>query len=336
MFKIFYTTQMSSSARQLQARFTKMRSKSGRMSKIIALIMAVAIIMVMATATVVMAAVGTDGLEYWQNDEFYYLAGVSGKVNTDINNAPDWVKKISSDGELDILVKRVDERAASYGRVTHRRRVELNGDKGNIEFVQKSTCGYYGENEEYMLLVFDRSESGEIDTDGMYVKFFENYYNQKYGGMDFEFFFDELKLDGFIRVTDAKQIGDFASADGIFNNEIQINYYTAYEQSFRNRKVDGVNLSVVSAHSDAVTVKIDVNKPQMEKIQILVCEPYIIPMTGSTKSYNLSEVNGTQMRIENLFPPNVYEKGKVYTVNYVLMDNDERVLYRQQDYISIE
>ena len=65
MFRIFYTTQMSSNARQLQTRFTKMRSKSGRVSKLMATVMAVAIITVMATATVVMAVVDTDAPKAW-------------------------------------------------------------------------------------------------------------------------------------------------------------------------------------------------------------------------------------------------------------------------------
>ena len=65
MFRIFYTTHMSSNARQLQARFTKMRSKSGRVSKIMAAVIAIAIIMVMATATVVIAVVDTDTSQDW-------------------------------------------------------------------------------------------------------------------------------------------------------------------------------------------------------------------------------------------------------------------------------
>ena len=65
MFRIFYTTQMSSNARQLQTRFAKMRSKSGRFSKIIAAVMTAALVMVMATATVVIAVVDTDTSQDW-------------------------------------------------------------------------------------------------------------------------------------------------------------------------------------------------------------------------------------------------------------------------------
>ena len=61
MFKIFYTTQMSSNARQLQARFTKMRSKSGCFSKTMAAVMAVMLMSAMLCATIAFAAI--DGLE---------------------------------------------------------------------------------------------------------------------------------------------------------------------------------------------------------------------------------------------------------------------------------
>lgn len=61
MLENLYTTKMSANKKLLQNRFTKIRSKSGRISKLMALVMAVAIAVTMLCATVVMAAV--DGLE---------------------------------------------------------------------------------------------------------------------------------------------------------------------------------------------------------------------------------------------------------------------------------
>ena len=63
MFKIFYTTQMSSNARQLQARFTKMRSKSGRLSKLMAAFILIMIVAILTCATIVIAAVDTNGID---------------------------------------------------------------------------------------------------------------------------------------------------------------------------------------------------------------------------------------------------------------------------------
>ena len=61
MFENLYTTKMSANKKALQSRFSKIRSKSGRFSKMMALVMSIAIAVTMLCATVVMAAVGSDG-----------------------------------------------------------------------------------------------------------------------------------------------------------------------------------------------------------------------------------------------------------------------------------
>ncbi len=57
MLERLYTTKISAERKQLQNRFTKIRSRSGKLSKIAASIMAVVIAITMLGATVVMAAV---------------------------------------------------------------------------------------------------------------------------------------------------------------------------------------------------------------------------------------------------------------------------------------
>ena len=74
MFENLYTTKMSANKKILQNRFTKIRSKSGRLSKMMALVMSVVIAATFACATAVMAAVGSDGLEYWDKNEIYFDA----------------------------------------------------------------------------------------------------------------------------------------------------------------------------------------------------------------------------------------------------------------------
>ena len=63
MLENLYTTKMSANKKTLQNRFTKIRSKSGRISKIMAAVMSIAIAVTMLGATIVMAAVGSDSLE---------------------------------------------------------------------------------------------------------------------------------------------------------------------------------------------------------------------------------------------------------------------------------
>ena len=57
MLENIYTTKMSANKKQLQNRFTKIRSSSGRISKMMSFIMAIFVAVTMLCATVVMAAV---------------------------------------------------------------------------------------------------------------------------------------------------------------------------------------------------------------------------------------------------------------------------------------
>ena len=56
MLENIYTTKMSASKRTLQTRFAKMRSGSGKLSKMMALISGAVVVAVMVCATVVMAS----------------------------------------------------------------------------------------------------------------------------------------------------------------------------------------------------------------------------------------------------------------------------------------
>ena len=57
MLENLYTTKMSANKKTLQNRFTKIRRKSGRISKIMAAVMSCAVAVTMLGATIVMAAV---------------------------------------------------------------------------------------------------------------------------------------------------------------------------------------------------------------------------------------------------------------------------------------
>lgn len=63
MFEQLYTTKMSANKRVLQGRFAKMRQKSGRLSKWMAVVMSVALLLTVSLATIVLANVDSDGTE---------------------------------------------------------------------------------------------------------------------------------------------------------------------------------------------------------------------------------------------------------------------------------
>lgn len=76
MFKGFYTTQMSASHKLLQTRFVKMRSGSGRFSKLMAAVMSVVLIFVMSCVTIVMAAVDNEPENFYINGKGYSISPV--------------------------------------------------------------------------------------------------------------------------------------------------------------------------------------------------------------------------------------------------------------------
>lgn len=76
MFKGFYTTQMSASHKQLQTRFVKMRSGSGRFSKLMAAVMSVILIFVMSCVTIVMAAVDNKPKNFYVNGKDYDISPI--------------------------------------------------------------------------------------------------------------------------------------------------------------------------------------------------------------------------------------------------------------------
>ncbi len=141
MLQKFFTTQMSSSGRELQERFIKMRSSSGRRAKIMSMLMACAITLCASFATVVMAAVGPDGLEHWTQNELIYRDGVGFSVNVSGQNVPAWVTNevAGDDGNVNITITRYETRDMK-GEVNDEQLIEMSGAKGKVGLA----CGQYG------------------------------------------------------------------------------------------------------------------------------------------------------------------------------------------------
>ena len=73
MLENLYTTKMSANKKTLQNRFTKIRSKSGRISKIMAVVMSCAVALTMLGATIVMAAVGNEEKNFFIDGKGYAI-----------------------------------------------------------------------------------------------------------------------------------------------------------------------------------------------------------------------------------------------------------------------
>lgn len=339
MLTNLYTTKMSADKKQLQNRFSKIRSENSRFSKTVSALTAVFIITAMLAATVVLAAAESNGLEHHDKNEAYFLAGVTGEAYFTSHSSPEWMKNISDSGNVNVFVKRTDIRETN-GLVSHLKTVTLSGNVGSADFFQNSTCGYYGKNGERLLLVFDTSKTaknpyGEVNTEKIYIKALDKDEYSENEGLDFNDFIESADFNEFTQLTNTREIGNFKNIESEYHNSICINYYTYFENIFNNKSVDGIKLEVSDTENDYIAVTVNIDIPEAYHMQVGICEPNDIPRLGTSKRYSVSEINGKEIRFSNHSRNDGFEKGKTYTVNYVLTDIDDNVIYRQQDFITV-
>lgn len=143
MLENLYTTKMSANKKTLQNRFTKIRSKSGRISKIMAAVMSCAIAVTMLGATIVMAAVGSDGLEHWDKNEIYILGSMSFTANTLEQNIPDWVNEdvVGDDGNISVTIRNHQMQSKTRGYVSVYTIAELSGGNGMAKLFSINGAG---------------------------------------------------------------------------------------------------------------------------------------------------------------------------------------------------
>ena len=137
MLENLYTTKMSANKKTLQNRFTKIRRKSGRISKIMAAVMSCAVAITMLGATIVMAAVGSDGLEHWDKNEIYFLGSMNFTANTSGKNVPYWVNEdvTGKDGNISVTIMNYQMRRKVSGYVSLYTIAELSGTKGKTRLI---------------------------------------------------------------------------------------------------------------------------------------------------------------------------------------------------------
>lgn len=143
MLENLYTTKMSANKKTLQNRFTKIRSKSGRISKIMAAVMSIAIAVTMLGATIVMAAVGSDGLEHWDKNEIYFLGSMNFTANTSGKNVPYWVNEdvTGKDGNISVTIRNYQMRRKTRGYVSVYTIAELSGGNGTTKLFSINGAG---------------------------------------------------------------------------------------------------------------------------------------------------------------------------------------------------
>ena len=307
MLENLYTTKMSANKKILQNRFTKIRSKSGRISKIMAAVMSCAIAVTMLGATIVMAAVGSDGLEHFTKNEIYYKDGVKFSVNVSGKNVPAWVYEdvAGDDGKIDVTVNRYQTRDLK-GVVSNDQVIELSGDKGQIKLASQSYSMAYKQSRgadapdflhqyPYYYSEIDFIEFNNIGytPESMAITALTDKKEPKYRRIAVYFAFDDNKkmqtvfinfgiadkndnpenmsFDGMQPVDGLTYIGNFLEdyTKSVWNDNTDNNYYfTMYEDNYQNKKADGIDFTIEKSTTEGIVINTNVTLSQADRIII--------------------------------------------------------------------
>ncbi len=368
MFKKFYTTQMSGSAKMLQKRFTEIRRRRGRAARLAAAIMSAVMAVSMLAVTAAMAAIGADGLEYWDRDEIYFQDGATFVINVSGKKVPQWVYEdiTDKDGNISVTINRYECRSAGSGEVTPTYTITLSGSKG-IARLSCNKCGrgiadndfpYYRKgsmsfSEEIYAINYPFRKTGPTDVDSgkrryAYVQFGvdENRKTQAVIGIKLcngvenaPYNPADMKEFDFISPipNTVYYIGNFA-ADA-FYYETWNPIFTFYEKNYQNRHVKGVDLSITQATENAIDLRSEVTVPNADHIRITV---------WNNDGYRVSwldkqEVSGTDALNVKAYDHQTAEekadkfiKGQIYRVCVGIYDSENRLIYRWQEYATVE
>ncbi len=391
MLENLYTTKMSANKKTLQNRFMKIRSKSGRISKIMAAVMSCAIAVTMLGATIVMAAVGTDGLEHFTKNEIYYKDGVKFPVNVSGKNVPAWVYEdvAGEDGKIDVTVNRYQCRNIK-GLVSNDQIIELSGEKGQIKLASQSwsmVYNYSGEvdSPDYLRKYPYCSEINFIEfnnpgytPEAMAITALTKKNESKYRRIGVYFAFDDSKKMQTVFVDlsiadkndnpenmsfDVLQADNGLSYIGNFledytkavwgMRDTNNHYFTMYEDNYQNKKADGIKFSIKEATEKCIIVNSDITLPQAEHVSIYVYDkdkqsvalnidenkntetPQFVLTPKKKLIYEFSPEQQETMP-EEVIPENQFVSGEKYRVCCVVSDKDYNVIYRWQEYVTIQ
>ncbi len=375
MLENLYTTKMSANKKTLQNRFTKIRRKCGQISKIMAAVMSCAVAVTMLGATIVMAAVGSDGLEHFTKNEIYYRDGMQFTINVQNKYVPDWLKNniAAEDGNIKCTLSRYEMREASSGIIRNVNTLGFVGGKGQQKLAWLD--GYSIGSEIHKQLDSDKYTGlqflGCKDYNPLSTSIGYNLY-KKLGvePTDYEctaaIYFTlntdnslknvfigfpmERTLNEDLTYTDTGESMDWPVAQNleiIGNIEEYIDdeskmmryngYFASFETNYENLDVDGYNIKIISADENKITVNCSLTANNAECTDILVFDDkHNIVAQDLWVSKNHS---AGELKNYDVFPikGKSFEKGKKYSVQLSFHEHDfDNFLYRWQEYVTVQ
>lgn len=381
MLENLYTTKMSANKKAMQSRFSKIRSKSGRLSKMMALVMSIAIAVTMLCATVVMAAVGNDGLEYWDKNEIYFLGSMDFDVYAAGENIPSWVTEdvTSRNENISVSIKNYQMREAVTGNVALHTVLELSGSKGVTKLysvtggrinsaAQKDDNGNYikgGATSSFNYPYVSKYRFVETTSDSGLAEYTKPFIEQGVLDADtgkrkcvyVEFGIDdEMNICG-IRITlcltdesnsldpsndefdafDAslESLQTVGGSAKEFLNSTWTIYFTEFEKNYKNIENDAVNIYVEAASPEEIVLNTDVDLENAKYIDISVMDE-----NGNTVSAGREDFADKYTLVKDLHSDGIlngtFECGKQYRICLGVLDENRNLIYRWQDYVTIQ
>ena len=385
MLENLYTTKMSANKKTLQNRFTKIRSKSGRISKIMAAVMSCAVAVTMLGGAVVMAAVGSDGLEHWDKNEIYFLGSMSFTANTSGKNVPYWVNEdvTGKDGNISVTIRNYQMRRKTRGYVSLCTIAELSGSNGTTKLFSVSggrinTAAAFDNNGNLIrggatssfnypyvssYRFIEAAESGGLLE---YAKpFVENGMLDSESGkrkcVRVEFGIDDKKNICGIRLApcltdetnpyDLQKNDDFdtidASEDSLnivgtigdkaedFFNCGWCMYFTDFEHDYKNIENRAVNISVEKAAPEEIIIDTDISLENAEYINVTILDNKNNAVTVQEEPASLK--SHTIIKQYKMFDgKTTFNSNEKYRICIGVLDKNNNLLYRWQEYVTIQ
>ena len=370
MLENLYTTKMSANKKTLQNRFTKIRRKSGRISKI-------------------MAAVGSDGLEHFTKNEIYYKDGVKFSVNVSGKNVPAWVYEdiAGENGKIDVTVNRYQCRAVN-GIVSNDHLIELSGEKGQIKLASQSWTMAYTQSRAvdspdylrkypyYSEIDFIEFNNTGYAPESMAITALTKKNESKYRRIEVYFAFDDnqklqnafvnlgiadkndnpenMSFDGLQANSGLSYTGNFLEdyTKAVWTKGDTNNYYfTMYEDNYQNKEADCISFGIKEATEESIIVSSDITLPQAEHVLIYVYNknnrgvalntdentetPQFVLTPMKKLIYDISS-GQQELESEEDIPENQFVSGEKYRVCIAVTDKNHSVIYRWQEYVTIQ
>ena len=142
-------------------------------------------------------------------------------------------------------------------------------------------------------------------------------------------------------------------------------YFTQYEDKRQNTDVTGIDFEIAKATAEEIVVNSNVTLPEAKKITIEVynkdgrevayddrakrdtiqSQYTLTPTKIRMYSVDLNDTQDTEIRVDDSeavtyeevdVPENQFVKGETYRICIVVFDDDYTVLYRWQEYVTLQ